>query len=155
MVTFRKNNNHNRRGRFRNNDRNFKRNGDSSKFKSDFSTKYAGNTSEILFFLQQYLPDIRRIYEYLQDIRRIYGVFESFHNLRVHFLNYFSYSTIIFSKVLQKTAVLSKYVGNTSYILRKYAVYLEYSCGAVRLSLLFERKQKILSVPFSTIFMKF
>jgi hypothetical protein len=38
MVTFRKNNNHNRRGRFRTNDRNFKRNGDNSKFKSDFST---------------------------------------------------------------------------------------------------------------------
>ena len=38
MVIFRKNNNHNRRGRFRNNDRNFKRNGDNSKFKSDFST---------------------------------------------------------------------------------------------------------------------
>ena len=38
MVTFRKNNNHNRRGRFRNNDRNFKRNGDNSKFKLDFST---------------------------------------------------------------------------------------------------------------------
>ena len=38
MVTFRKNNNYNRRGRFRNNDRNFKRNGDNSKFKSDFST---------------------------------------------------------------------------------------------------------------------
>ena len=38
MVTFRKNNNHNRRGRFRNNDRNFRRNGDNSKFKSDFST---------------------------------------------------------------------------------------------------------------------
>ena len=39
MVTFRKNNNHNnRRGRFRNNDRNFRRNGDNSKFRSDFST---------------------------------------------------------------------------------------------------------------------
>ena len=38
MVTFRKNNNHNRRGRFRTNDRNFKRNGDNSKFKPDFST---------------------------------------------------------------------------------------------------------------------
>ena len=38
MVTFRKNNNHNRRGRFRTNDRHFKRNGDNSKFKSDFST---------------------------------------------------------------------------------------------------------------------
>ena len=38
MVTFRKNNNHYRRGRFRTNDRNFKRNGDNSKFKSDFST---------------------------------------------------------------------------------------------------------------------
>tara|TARA_Y100000590_G_scaffold343386_1_gene392297 strand:- start:34 stop:444 length:411 start_codon:yes stop_codon:yes gene_type:complete len=38
MVTFRKNNNHSRRGRFRTSDRNFKRNGDSSKFKSDFST---------------------------------------------------------------------------------------------------------------------
>ena len=38
MVTFRKNNNHNRRGRFRNNDRNFRRNGDNSNFKSDFST---------------------------------------------------------------------------------------------------------------------
>ena len=38
MVIFRKNNNHNRRGRFRNNDRNFKRNGDNSRFKSDFST---------------------------------------------------------------------------------------------------------------------
>ena len=38
MVTFRKNNNHNRRGRFRSSDRNFKRNGDVSKFKSDFST---------------------------------------------------------------------------------------------------------------------
>ena len=38
MVTFRRNNNHNRRGRFRNNDRNFRRNGDNSKFKSDFST---------------------------------------------------------------------------------------------------------------------
>ena len=38
MVTFRKNNNHNRRGRFRNNDRNFKRNGDNSKFQSDFLT---------------------------------------------------------------------------------------------------------------------
>ena len=38
MVTFRKNNNYNRRGRFRTNDRNFKRNGDNSKFKSDFST---------------------------------------------------------------------------------------------------------------------
>jgi hypothetical protein len=38
MVTFRKNNHHNRRGRFRSSDRNFKRNGDISKFKSDFST---------------------------------------------------------------------------------------------------------------------
>jgi len=38
MVTFRKNNNHNRRGRFRFGDRNFKRNGDVSKFKSDFSS---------------------------------------------------------------------------------------------------------------------
>ena len=38
MVTFRKNNNHNRRGRFRSSDRNFKRNGDVSKFKTDFST---------------------------------------------------------------------------------------------------------------------
>ena len=38
MVTFRKNNHHNRRGRFRSSDRNFKRNGDVSKFKSDFST---------------------------------------------------------------------------------------------------------------------
>ena len=38
MVTFRKNNNHNRRGRFRTNDRHFKRNGDNSKFKSNFST---------------------------------------------------------------------------------------------------------------------
>ena len=37
MVTFRKNNNHNRRGRFRSGDRNFKRNGDVSKFRSDFS----------------------------------------------------------------------------------------------------------------------
>ena len=38
MAIFRKNNNYNRRGRFRTNDRNFKRNGDNSKFKSDFST---------------------------------------------------------------------------------------------------------------------
>ena len=38
MAIFRKNNNYNRRGRFRNNDRNFRRNGDNSKFKSDFST---------------------------------------------------------------------------------------------------------------------
>jgi len=35
MVTFR---NNNRRSRFRNSDRNFKRNGDTNKFKSDFST---------------------------------------------------------------------------------------------------------------------
>tara|TARA_Y100000741_G_C17966074_1_gene441903 strand:+ start:42 stop:434 length:393 start_codon:yes stop_codon:yes gene_type:complete len=35
MPTFRQNNN--RRGRFRSNDRNFRRNGDSPKFKSDFS----------------------------------------------------------------------------------------------------------------------
>ena len=35
MVTFR---NNNRRGRFRSNDRNYKRNGDTNKFKSDFST---------------------------------------------------------------------------------------------------------------------
>ena len=37
MVTFRNNKNHSRR-RFRNNDRNFRRNGDNVKFKSDFST---------------------------------------------------------------------------------------------------------------------
>tara|TARA_B100001540_G_C15208911_1_gene374249 strand:+ start:49 stop:432 length:384 start_codon:yes stop_codon:yes gene_type:complete len=37
MVTFRNNKNHSRR-RYRNNDRNFRRNGDNSKFKSDFST---------------------------------------------------------------------------------------------------------------------
>ena len=37
MVTFRNNKNHNRR-RFRSNDRNFRRNGDSIKFKSDFSS---------------------------------------------------------------------------------------------------------------------
>ena len=37
MVTFRNNKNHNRR-RFRSNDRNFRRGGDSVKFKSDFST---------------------------------------------------------------------------------------------------------------------
>ncbi len=37
MVTF-KNNNNSRRGRFRNNDRHFRRNGDSNKFKSDFSS---------------------------------------------------------------------------------------------------------------------
>ena len=36
MPTFRQNNN--RRGRFRSNDRNFRRNGDNVKFKSDFST---------------------------------------------------------------------------------------------------------------------
>ena len=36
MVTFRKNNNYNRRGRFRKNDRNFKRNGDINKYSSDF-----------------------------------------------------------------------------------------------------------------------
>jgi len=36
MVTFR--NNNNRRSRFRSKDRNFKRNGDNSKFKSDFSS---------------------------------------------------------------------------------------------------------------------
>jgi len=35
MVTFR---NNSRRGRFRSNDRNFKRNGDNQKFKSDFSS---------------------------------------------------------------------------------------------------------------------
>mgnify|MGYP006181392179 CR=1 FL=1 len=35
MVTFR---NNNRRGRFRSNDRNFKRNGDNHKFKSDYSS---------------------------------------------------------------------------------------------------------------------
>ena len=34
--------------------------------------------------------------------------------------------------MLPKTAFLSKYAGNTSYILRKCAVYLEYSCGAAR-----------------------
>jgi hypothetical protein len=39
MVTFRKNSNHNnRRGRFRTGVRNFKRNGEGSKFKSDFSS---------------------------------------------------------------------------------------------------------------------
>ena len=38
MATFRKNNNHSRRSRFRTGDRNFKRNGDLSKFKSDFSS---------------------------------------------------------------------------------------------------------------------
>ena len=37
MVPFRNNKNHNRR-RYRNNDRNFRRNGDNVKFKSDFST---------------------------------------------------------------------------------------------------------------------
>ena len=37
MVTFRNNKNHSRR-RYRSNDRNFRRNGDNSKFKSDFST---------------------------------------------------------------------------------------------------------------------
>jgi len=37
MVTFRNNKNHSRR-RFRSNDRNFRRNGDNVKFKSDFST---------------------------------------------------------------------------------------------------------------------
>ncbi len=37
MVTF-KNNNSSRRGRFRNNDRNFRRNGDNNKFKSDYSS---------------------------------------------------------------------------------------------------------------------
>ena len=37
MVTFRNNKNHSRR-RYRNNDRNFRRNGDSVKFKSEFST---------------------------------------------------------------------------------------------------------------------
>ena len=37
MVTFRNNKNHSRR-RYRNNDRNFRRNGDGVKFKSDFST---------------------------------------------------------------------------------------------------------------------
>jgi hypothetical protein len=37
MVTFRNNNNH-RRSRFRTNDRNFKRNGDGPKYKSDFSS---------------------------------------------------------------------------------------------------------------------
>ena len=36
MVTFRNNKNHSRR-RYRSNDRNFRRNGDSPKFKSDFS----------------------------------------------------------------------------------------------------------------------
>ena len=39
MVTFRNNNNNNnRRGRFRTYDRNFKRNGENPKFKSDFSS---------------------------------------------------------------------------------------------------------------------
>tara|TARA_Y100000590_G_C15022789_1_gene751993 strand:+ start:32 stop:412 length:381 start_codon:yes stop_codon:yes gene_type:complete len=38
MVTFRNNNNSNRRGRFRNHDRNFRRNGDNNKFKSDFTS---------------------------------------------------------------------------------------------------------------------
>tara|TARA_B100000965_G_scaffold255255_1_gene214964 strand:+ start:1366 stop:1749 length:384 start_codon:yes stop_codon:yes gene_type:complete len=37
MVTFRNNKNHSRR-RYRSNDRNFRRNGDNVKFKSDFST---------------------------------------------------------------------------------------------------------------------
>ena len=37
MVTF-KNSNNNRRGRFRYNDRNFRRNSDNNKFKSDFSS---------------------------------------------------------------------------------------------------------------------
>ena len=37
MVTF-KNSNNSRRGRFRHNDRNFRRNGDNNKFKSDFSS---------------------------------------------------------------------------------------------------------------------
>ena len=36
MVTFKNNNNY-RRGRFRNNDRGYKRSGDNSKFKSDYS----------------------------------------------------------------------------------------------------------------------
>ena len=87
------------------------------------------NTLEIL---QKYFFSCKSIFQIYAVSCRIYDVFESFHNLSLHFLNYFSYSAIIFSKVLQKTAVLSKYVGNTSYILRKYAVYLEYSCGAVR-----------------------
>jgi len=38
MATFRKNNNYNRRGRFRTGDRNFKKNGEVSKFKLDFPT---------------------------------------------------------------------------------------------------------------------
>ena len=37
MVTFRNNNNHNRRGGFRRNTRNFKSNGDTPKFNSNFS----------------------------------------------------------------------------------------------------------------------
>ena len=37
MVTFRNNNNNNRRGGFRRNNRNFKSNGDTSKFNSNFS----------------------------------------------------------------------------------------------------------------------
>ena len=37
MVTFRNNNNNNRRSNFRRNNRNFKSNGDSSKFGSNFS----------------------------------------------------------------------------------------------------------------------
>ena len=37
MVTFRNNNNNNRRGSFRRNTRNFKSNGDTSKFNSNFS----------------------------------------------------------------------------------------------------------------------
>ena len=37
MVTF-KNSNNSRRGRFRHNDRNFRRNSDNNKFKSDFSS---------------------------------------------------------------------------------------------------------------------
>ena len=37
MVTFRNNNNNNRRGGFRRNTRNFKSNGDTSKFNSNFS----------------------------------------------------------------------------------------------------------------------
>ena len=37
MVTFRNNNNNNRRNNFRRNSRNFKTNGDNSKFASNFS----------------------------------------------------------------------------------------------------------------------
>ena len=62
MVTFRKNNNYNRRGRVRNNDRNFKRNGENHSFTSNtnFQRKSPGRNNQNASKLIEKYTDLAR-----------------------------------------------------------------------------------------------